>query len=129
MKAFLRRHHSSPPQGATVPPRKARPAPSSRAEKAEGAVTTARNAKGFIAPAQRILIDDLGSTPNKAWEDAGWPSGTIAAPPTIDGRKKLLDILVPWLTTNPEKEVANKVQAVNAAGKSAMSAPVEVKLG
>ncbi len=58
-----------------------------------------------------MLIDDLGSTPNKGWEDAGWPSGTIAEPTTIDGRKKLLE-LVPWLTTNPENEVANKMSRV-----------------
>src|ERR1700730_6268040 len=42
--------------------------------KAEGDVTTARktansNAKGFVATAQRMLIEDFGTKPSKAWEE------------------------------------------------------------
>ena len=66
------------------------------------------NAKAFIATAKRMLGDELGSAPNRAWEDAGWPSGTIEAPVTIEDRKKLLDKLVPWLTNHPEKEIPQK---------------------
>lgn len=66
------------------------------------------NAKGFIATARRMLLDELGSTPNQDWQDAGWPSGSTAAPDTIGDRKKLLDKLVPWLGGHPEKEVAQK---------------------
>jgi hypothetical protein len=91
------------------------------AVKAEADVTTARklansNAKGFIAAAQRMLLDTFGSQPKKAWEAAGWPSGIIAAPNTIDGREKLLDKLVPWLTANPAKEVAVKQFTAAQAG-------------
>jgi hypothetical protein len=96
------------------------------AVKAEEAVTGARktansNAKGFIATAQRMLVDDLGTKPNTEWEDAGWPSGTIAAPGTIEGRKKLFDKLVPWLNANPGKEVPNK-QFTYAAGSAILTA-------
>ena len=80
---------------------------------AENDVTSVRkvanaHAKDFIATARRMLLDELGASPNKAWEAAGWPPGSTAAPDTIDARKTLLDKLIPWLGDHPDKEVAQK---------------------
>jgi hypothetical protein len=66
------------------------------------------NAKAFIATAKRMLGDELGSVPSRAWEDAGWPSGSTEAPYAIEERKKLLGKLIPWLIAHPDKEVPQK---------------------
>lgn len=79
------------------------------------------NAKAFIATAKRMLEDELGHTPTRAWEDAGWPSGTTEAPTTIEDRKKLLDKLIPWLTAHPDREVPQKNFTI-VAGATVLSA-------
>lgn len=99
--------------GALVADTKTKKAEHEAASAAEDLVTGERkiansNAKAFIATAKRMLGDELGSAPNRAWEDAGWPSGTTEAPVTIEDRKKLLDKLVPWLAAHPDKEVPQK---------------------
>lgn len=83
------------------------------AQKAEDEVTGQRktansNAKGFIATAKRMLAGELGSAPNRQWEEVGWPPGTTEAPETIEGRRKLLEKLAPWLVARPEKDVPSQ---------------------
>jgi hypothetical protein len=102
------------------------------ASAAEDAVTSQRktansNAKAFIATAKRMLEDELGHSPNRAWEDAGWPSGTTEAPNTIEDRKKLLDKLTPWLATHPDREVPQKnfTHSAAVAILTALSAAIQ----
>lgn len=83
------------------------------AQAAEDTVTGQRkvansNAKAFIATAKRLLTGALGAAASRPWEEAGWPTGTTEAPETIDGRRKLLEKLAPWLGSHPEHDVANQ---------------------
>ncbi len=65
-----------------------------------------RNGRKFIVKARDVLKPVLGTSWSQAWEQAGFLSRSLAAPPAIAGRMELLKRLQIHLAANPTQENA-----------------------
>ncbi len=81
------------------------------------AVTVAdSNGKAFIGTARSVLEPFLGTQPSTAWEPVGYPSDSLALPPTQAERQALLDDMKDFFTANPARENAPLVITAVRAG-------------
>ncbi|MBI2924900.1 MAG: hypothetical protein HYY24_04250, partial [Verrucomicrobia bacterium] len=65
-----------------------------------------RNGRKFIVKARDVLKPILGTSWSQAWEQAGFPSRSLAVPPALAGRMELLKRLQIHLSKNPTQENA-----------------------